>query len=134
MSMRRKSVLTLSAIVAATMSIVSSASIGRAEDEGVSITFKNSSQWEIHHLFLSPTKSQEWGADQLGEKDDDVIKPGKSFELKQIPVGKYDVKIVDEDKDECIVAGVKIAANETVDLTDKDMVGCQQKTEEAGEK
>ena len=93
--------------------------------DGISIKFDNKSQFAIHHLFLSPVKENEWGPDQLGDKDEDVIEPGETFTLNQIAPNKYDVKIVDEDDDECVVAGVKIAANETVTLNDADLVGCQ---------
>jgi hypothetical protein len=94
---------------------------------GVAITFKNSSQWAIHNLYLSSTNQNEWGPDQLGNQ---VINTGGSFELQNIPVGKYDVQIVDEDGDKCILGGVKIAANEEVNITPADLLKCQAATDE----
>jgi hypothetical protein len=99
--------------------------------EGVSITFKNSSKWEIHHLFLSTTKEKEWGPEQLGK--DQVIGTGDTFTLTDIDPGKYDMKLVDEDEDECILTGVKLASDQAVEITDKDLIACQSETEEASE-
>ena len=99
--------------------------------EGVSITFKNSSKWEIHGLFLSTTKEKEWGPEQLGK--DQVIGTGETFSLTDIEPGKYDMKLVDEDEDECVITGIKLASDQAVEITDKDLIACQSETEEASE-
>ena len=95
--------------------------------EKVEIKFVNKSKWTINELYFSPTKQNHWGDDQL---DEDVIEPGQTFALRKIPIGKYDVKIVDEDGDECIVAEVQVAESEKVEITDSDLLGCQAATEE----
>jgi hypothetical protein len=95
-----------------------------------SINFQNLSDWAIHELYLSPSKAEKWGPDQLTDK---VINNGESFELSGIPVGKYDLKIVDEEGDECVVAGVKIADSETVVINNEILVGCQKATAESAE-
>jgi len=99
--------------------------LGEAHAEGVKIKFTNKSDFAIHHIFLSEVKENHWGADQLGDKESDTIEPGDSFTLTDISPNKYDIKIVDEDKDECVVDNVKIAASENVVLTNEDLVGCQ---------
>jgi hypothetical protein len=86
----------------------------------------NKSDWEIHHFFLSSTGEDEWGPDQLG---DEVIGKDESFTLKSIPCDSYDVKLVDEDGDECVVDDVDIcggAASWTI--TNKNLLGCQEET------
>lgn len=93
----------------------------------VEVKFDNKTDWSIHHMYLAPTSTEEWGPDQLG---DDTIEPGDNFTLKNIPEGKYDFKIVDEDEDECVVANVSVKASETVKLTNDLLVGCQQATAE----
>ena len=100
-------------------------------DSGVAINFVNKTDWKIHNIFLSPTKQNSWGEDQLQDK---LIETNSSFNLHGIPAGKYDVKIVDEDGDECVISAVKIAADETVDLTNEDLVGCQAATEAEADK
>jgi hypothetical protein len=83
----------------------------------------NKSDWEIHHFFLSSTDEDEWGPDQLG---DEVIGTGESFTLKNIPCDSYDVKLIDEDGDECVVDDVDICGGaESWTITNKILLGCQ---------
>jgi hypothetical protein len=88
----------------------------------------NKSLWDIHHLYLSSVDDQEWGPDQLG---DQVIASGDSFELHGIPCDDYDVRLVDEDGDECVVGGVTLCADDDAwVITDEDLLTCQVLTEE----
>lgn len=88
----------------------------------------NQSAWDIHHLFLSSTSDSDWGPDQLGE---DVIASGESFKLEDIPCDDYDVRIVDEDGDTCVIGGVGLCANdEAWKITDEDLLTCQVATDE----
>lgn len=93
-----------------------------------SIKVMNKSKWEIHHLFLSPTSEKdEWGPDQLGEA---VIKTGGTFTLTGIECNKYDIKIVDEDGDECVVAAVSLCDDSAVwNLTDDRLLKCEKKSQ-----
>jgi hypothetical protein len=87
----------------------------------------NKSDWEIHHFYLSSTDDEDWGPDQLG---DDVIGTGESFQLKQIPCDSYDVKLIDEDGDECEVEDVDICGGaESWTITNKILLGCQAETQ-----
>lgn len=89
-----------------------------------SVKIKNNSKWAIHHLYLSSTSDEKWGPDQLG---DEVINTGESFTLKNIDPDKYDVKLVDEDGDECVVGGVPLSGGTDVwNITDKDLLKCQK--------
>lgn len=92
-----------------------------------SIKVMNKSKWEIHHMFLSPTGETEWGPDQLGEA---VIKTGGTFTLTDIECNKYDIKIVDEDGDECVVAGVSLCDDSAVwNITDERLLKCEKKSQ-----
>ena len=83
----------------------------------------NKSDWDIHHFFLSPTDEDEWGPDQLG---DAVLESGASFELQDIPCDSYDVKVVDEDGDECVVPGVDICSGDQGWVIDnEDLLSCE---------
>jgi len=83
----------------------------------------NRTEWEIHELYLSSTDEDSWGPDQLG---DEVIGKDESFTILGIPCDKYDIKIVDEDKDECIVAKVDICGdNQEWAITTADLLKCQ---------
>jgi len=95
---------------------------GAAHAAPVSIQFRNSSEWDIQEMYLSPTGEESWGPDQLGQA---TIPSGSTFTLRNIPVGDYDFKIVDEDEDECIIEEVTIADDEAVEIDDDDLLGCQ---------
>lgn len=92
----------------------------------LSLTLQNKSKWEIHELYFSDADEDEWGPDQLG---DDVIETGDSFTLTKIDRGSYDVKIVDEDGDSCVVTDVDFTSSEHFEITDKILLGCQVATE-----
>ena len=48
------------------------------------------------------------------------------FTLNKIPCNTYDIKVVDEDGDECIITGEKFCGNAaTWDLTDEELLSCQ---------
>jgi hypothetical protein len=83
----------------------------------------NQSKWEIHHLYLSSTSEEKWGPDQLG---DETIGTGESFKLTHIECDDYDIKVVDEDGDECVVEEVNLCGDDTVwKITDKILLKCE---------
>jgi hypothetical protein len=87
------------------------------------VTLVNRSDWDIHHLYLSSSDDEEWGPDQLG---DHVIESGGSFKLTDIPCGNYDVKLVDEDGDECEVTEVDVCSGgETWKISNDDLLECE---------
>lgn len=87
------------------------------------VTVHNESEWSIHHFFLSSSADDSWGPDQLGKQ---VIQSGGSFTLKNIPCDEYDVKLVDEDGDECEIGGVDICGDDDEwVITDDDLLECE---------
>jgi hypothetical protein len=93
-----------------------------------SVNIVNQSAWDIHQLYLSPVDEGAWGNDQLG---DHVIESGGSYLLHSIPCDSYDVRIVDEDGDACVIGGVDMCANNDAwVITDDDLLTCQVLTEE----
>jgi hypothetical protein len=105
--------------------VVSAVSADAFAADGVSVKFKNKSSLTITNLYLSPTNQSQWGDDQLGDGESDTIEPGSEFTLNNIPASVYDIKLVDEDGDDCVAGGIKLNASETVTLTDELLVGCQ---------
>jgi hypothetical protein len=94
-----------------------------AADTDSKVVIKNASNWAIHEMYFSPTSEREWGPDQLG---DHTIENGDTFTLNDVPCAAYDVRVVDEDGDECILEDVGLCANEDVwTVTDDDLLGCQ---------
>ena len=118
----------LTLVLAIALPLAAPARSKRAAD--VKIT--NRTEWEIHELYLSSTDEKNWGPDQLG---DDVIGKDESFVLADIPCDDYDVKIVDEEGDECVVAAVDICGkDEQWTITSGDLLKCEAGTaaEKAG--
>lgn len=83
----------------------------------------NQSKWELHHIFLSSSDDAEWGEDQLGE---DVLAKGDSLTLTSIPCDLYDIKVVDEDGDECVIEQVDLCGDNSVwKITDRELLSCE---------
>ena len=91
--------------------------------EKATVKVINQSKWEIHHLFLSSSSEDEWGPDQL---EDNIIQAGQSFTINGIPCDEYDVKVVDEDGDECVIEAVDLCRDNSFwKITDKDLLECE---------
>jgi len=83
----------------------------------------NQSKWEIHHLFLSSSDDQDWGPDQL---EDDILAKGQSLTLTGIDCDLYDIKVVDEDGDECVIEQVDLCNDNSYwKITDKMLLACE---------
>jgi len=118
-SCRRLTPALLAIAVAALLPLAAQAAAKRSAN--VKIT--NRTDWEIHQLFLSSTDDENWGPDQLG---DEVIGVGESFTLQDVPCDLYDVKIVDEDEDSCVVPEVDICGqSQQWTITSGDLLQCE---------
>ncbi len=91
------------------------------------IKIENKSSWEIHEIYFAPNSQEDWGDDHLGKQ---VLKPGMTLSLTGVNPGKWDVRLVDEDADECIVEGQKISASEKFVIEDEDLLSCQAGTDQ----
>ncbi len=61
--------------------------------EGASLEITNDSGVDVWYVYLSPSKSDDWGEDWLG---DDIIRDGETYVIEGIPEGTYDAKAEDE--------------------------------------
>jgi hypothetical protein len=100
-------------------------------DQSSNLAIRNKSKWAVHHLYMSATKEDEWGPDQLGSE---TIDPGETFKLHDIPCNTYDLKVVDEDGDECVIEGEKFCSHEASwSLSEKDLLDCEGYGENGGD-
>src|SRR5262245_18749116 len=93
----------------------SSVSTGGESILDSTVTIANQSNFAIYQMFMSSTADPAWGPDQLGR---DVLLPGETFTLSNIPCDSYDVRLVDEDGDECVLQDVDICVQDDVWVID----------------
>jgi hypothetical protein len=74
-----------------------------ATAQSVTLTVVNNSPRDIRYLYLSPTDSDNWGADQLSES---AISPGATRTLN-ITWDQAAIKLVGEDQDGCFLSTTK---------------------------
>ncbi|MGG4603431.1 hypothetical protein ACLPHM_01425 [Paenalcaligenes sp. Me131] len=86
------------------------------------VKFINQSSWDIYEIYFSPTNQDEWGEDYLGE---DVLEHGDSLTLTDVAPGHWDVRLIDEDDDPCILKNVSITVDDTWAINDEDLLTCQ---------
>ncbi|MFA6958851.1 MAG: hypothetical protein WC538_23515 [Thermoanaerobaculia bacterium] len=119
--MNRTSLVGVFVLVAFTIVLLVPVEAGAAETASVRIL--NKSKWDIHHFYLSSTDTEEWGPDQLGE---DVLESGSSFTLTDIECDIWDIKVVDEDGDECEIRGVALCDEDAIwKITDDELLECE---------
>lgn len=90
------------------------------------IQIVNQSGWELHEIYFSPTSQENWGDDHLG---DQVLEQGDSLTLTGVESGRWDIRLVDEDGDECTLEDVHITESEQWVITEDDLLGCQAATD-----
>lgn len=119
---------TLPLLFALPLALAAGAATAKGSKLDARVTIVNQSLWAIHELYLSSTDESSWGPDQLGPTT--VIGTGERYTINRIPCDSYDVKLIDEDGDECVVRDVALCADsDTWVITDEDLLACQVATE-----
>ncbi len=88
------------------------------------VEFVNQSSWEIHEIYFSPASNRNWGDDYLGSE---VLEKGDALTLTDIEAGTWDVMLVDEDGDQCVLEDIDYGRSDRDRwvITDKDLLTCQ---------
>jgi hypothetical protein len=92
-----------------------------AQDYLRTFTVYNHSTFTIRRLFVAPSSSTRWGYDRLGTK---VLSPDWKVTVDLEP-GYYDIKLVDEDGDACVVNNVDFSHNDYIDLNNRNLLSCE---------
>lgn len=96
---------------------------GTATSGGASsLVVVNNSSYDIYYLYMSSTADPNWGPDQLGSS---VLSAGSSFTLNGVPCGNYDIKLVDEDRDECEIRNAYMCADTALTITNEQLLQCE---------
>ena len=87
-----------------------------------SITVANDSNYDINHLFLTPSHEVHWGPDQLGT---DVLASHHEVTLVGLECEAYDLKLIDHEGDECVVHDIDLCLQDAHwHLTDGELATC----------
>ncbi len=78
----------------------------------------------IHKLYIAPAKTDKWSDNKL--QNQTIAKNGR-FTVRDIAGGVYDLKVVDDDDDTCVVPNINIDQNKEWKLTDIVMLSCAVK-------
>ncbi len=115
--------VTSALLLALTASLVACGS-DSADDVGDStLTIANESSYTFDSIYLSPVDEITWGPDLLGA---DLLDPGESVEISNLVCDIFDIRIVDEDGDECIVTDVDLCFDDAIwVIDDAELASCQ---------
>jgi hypothetical protein len=103
--------------------IAAAVAIGMASSvQAHSLVIENHSAWAIVTVKMTPHSDQNWGRDHLG---DDVMNPGDRLTIYNIDTGRWDIKFVDEDLDECVVPNFSVTRDMSWALTDSILLACE---------
>lgn len=122
----KKSIAVLAGVVCTAALLFSVAAQAANSD----VVVKNKSDWAIAEFYLAPSETEDWGPDQLGEQ---IIGTGDTFTLKGVPCDTYDVMLIDEEGDECVVTEVDICTGQGWVIDNDDLLACQGATDEDDE-
>lgn len=87
------------------------------------VTLENRSNFAIYHAYLSPVNRDIWGPDQLGSV---ILYTNQYYTLLDgFRPGYYDLKLVDNDGDKCVVTNVRINGNTTWSITNAWLLSCE---------
>ncbi|MCA1636125.1 MAG: hypothetical protein LC785_16145 [Acidobacteria bacterium] len=93
--------------------------------EKVTYTIVNQSRWVIRNLYISSSSVSEWGSDRLGPS---VLASTQNFTVSGIETGAYDIRMVDQDGDECRRMRVLVDKNTTWIINSEVLLACEQET------
>jgi hypothetical protein len=87
-----------------------------------SIRITNNTGYDVYHIYISPSESDDWGADFL---EDDVLLDGHSIEIQPgysfSGSGAYDICLEDEDGDIYSKYEVQLTDNARIVFTEEDL-------------
>jgi hypothetical protein len=113
-----KRVLGLSFVLLALLA----ASMPAAAQNRYNLQVENDSGYAIYKLQMSSVNDNSWERDLLGSY---ILYDGYSFTVSNISPGSYDIRLIDEDHDACVINDVRVNGDLTWNLTPVELVGCE---------
>lgn len=118
----KNTILKLTRIVSMLLVFLTLAGVAFAQENRHQLYLNNHSGYDIYSVYLSGSDNDFWGRDRL---DDDVLASPGTFTLFNIAPGIYDLKLVDEDGDECVRTDVWFYENRSINITPDWLLGCE---------
>jgi hypothetical protein len=82
----------------------------------------NASGFDLYHIYLTSSDDGNWGHDLLGS---DVLTSPGAVDIVNIVAGEHDLKLVDEDGDDCVRMRVKFFQDKAINITSDWLIGCE---------
>ncbi|MDP7337697.1 MAG: hypothetical protein QF786_00145 [Vicinamibacterales bacterium] len=90
--------------------------------QSYSYTVQNNSSHTIRELYMSPSSDSSWGRDRLGRS---MLEPGQRHTVRGLSYGRWDLKLVDTNYDECIVNRMLIDRSRTEGFDSAWLLRCE---------
>jgi len=90
------------------------------------LRFWNLTMVTIQELYLAPTGTTQWSANQCMNDRDGSVDPDERLTITGVTPGRYDVKLKDKKGRSCTVGNVELVAGRpyAFSLSDKDLTNC----------
>lgn len=99
-----------------------------ARDSSSEVVVNNLSDWTIEEFYMSSVDDDDWGNDLLG---DEVMDPGYALTLTDVSCDDWDILVIDEDEDECVLEDVDLCGDDAVwNITNDELLGCIEDTDQ----
>jgi hypothetical protein len=110
------------ALIALTFVTVSTLTPALNAESRYSVKIENASHYYIREMYLTSVIDPNWRLDLLGTE---VLPSGYVFTSQRMAPGQYDLKLVDQDGDVCVVPGVPIGRGTQWRITDSWLLNCE---------
>ncbi len=88
----------------------------------VAYNIVNNSTTTIRELYMRAPGTADWGPDRLGPR---TIGAGQTFAVRNLAPGAYELKLVEQDSDECVYRSVTVDGDSRLTVTNETIVRCQ---------
>ncbi|MBN1772036.1 MAG: hypothetical protein JXB32_12280 [Deltaproteobacteria bacterium] len=87
-----------------------------------SITIQNVSNYDIYQLYMSSSSDPNWGNDHLGQN---ILPANGGTVTLTMPCDTYDIKVIDEDGDECTMMQQPLCSDNAWLITNEELLSCE---------
>jgi hypothetical protein len=116
------SIRLLGALILILVTVLALVPASAAAGLGYTVKIENASIYDIYHIYMSPVGYTIWGPDLLGSN---ILYTNYTFTQPGLAAGHYDLKLVDEDGDSCVVPNVAVYGDTNWRITNSWLLNCE---------